>query len=130
MRLRAFFTAVVFALAPVAANAERVDWRHYTIPETGVNVDMPVTIFAEDGGKPDAGYGRRFLTSDGRANLTIQSLPNEAGDSPARFLVYGAATLLTLVTCWGRIAGGFHFYTDIAAGSGTYAPTVYCPTSP
>jgi hypothetical protein len=86
MRLRAFFTAVVFALAPVAASAERVDWRHYTIPETGVNLDIPVTVFAEDGGKPEAGYGRRFLNSDGRANLTIQSLPNEAGDSPARFL--------------------------------------------
>ena len=37
-------------------------------------------------GRPPSGYGRRFLTSDGRADLTVQSIPNVAGDSPAVFL--------------------------------------------
>src|SRR5438309_1207336 len=32
------------------------------------------------------GYGQRFKTADGRANLTIQSAPNAAHDSPASFL--------------------------------------------
>ena len=39
-----------------------------------------------DGGKAKEGYGRRFVTSDGRANLTVQSVSNEAGDSPGSFL--------------------------------------------
>jgi hypothetical protein len=46
----------------------------------------PNAIFIEDAGKPEKGYGRRFLTPDGRANLTVQSVPNDAGDSPAAFL--------------------------------------------
>ena len=56
------------------------------VPETGASVDVPVSVFAEEAGKPETGYGRRFLTSDRRANLTIQSVPNDAGTSPARFL--------------------------------------------
>ena len=58
----------------------------YAVPETGANVDLPITIFSKDAGQPESGYGRRFLTSDGRANLTVQSVPNKANDSPAAFL--------------------------------------------
>jgi len=43
-------------------------------------------VFSEDGGKPETRYGRRFLTADGRAKLTVQSILNEAGDAPAVFL--------------------------------------------
>ena len=37
-------------------------------------------------------------------------------DSPARFLVVGAAVALAGVTGYGRIAAGEHFYTDVLAG--------------
>jgi hypothetical protein len=67
------------------AQAEPVRWTTYRIPETGTSVDMPASIFSETAGRPD-GYGQRFQTADGRANLTIQSAPNDARDSPARFL--------------------------------------------
>ncbi len=37
-------------------------------------------------------------------------------NSPWRWVVYTGGALLALVTSYGRIAGGFHFYTDILAG--------------
>jgi hypothetical protein len=55
------------------------------VPETSAAVEIPTTIFAEDAGNPTTGYGRRFLTSDG-ADLTVQPVPSDAGDSPAVFL--------------------------------------------
>jgi hypothetical protein len=56
------------------------------VPETGANVDLPAAIFSKDVGRPDEGYGRRFMTSDGRATLTVQSLANAEHESPAAFL--------------------------------------------
>jgi len=71
---------------PTVAAAQPVGWQKYAVPETEANVDLPMTIFSKDAGQPESGYGRRFLTADGRANLTVQSVPNDAGDSPAVFL--------------------------------------------
>jgi hypothetical protein len=68
-----------------AAAAQPVNWSRYSIPETGTSVNIPSSIFSETAGRPD-GYGQRFKTADGRANLTIQSAPNAAHDSPASFL--------------------------------------------
>lgn len=78
--------ALALTLWPVVAATHPIGWQKYSVPETGAVVDVPATIFTEDAGKPEAGYGRRFLTADKRANLTVQSVPNEAGDSPAAFL--------------------------------------------
>jgi hypothetical protein len=77
---------VVLALAVStgAVSAQSVRWEKYGIPETGTSIDVPFSIFDEAGQKPD-GYGKGFRTSDGRADLTVQSMPN-AGDSPASFL--------------------------------------------
>lgn len=60
-------------------------WTRFTIPETGTSVDLPSSIFSEPAGRPD-GYGQRFQTADGRANLTVQSTANTARESPAAFL--------------------------------------------
>ncbi|MGJ4900071.1 hypothetical protein ACQR0V_00765 [Bradyrhizobium sp. HKCCYLS2058] len=68
-----------------AATAQSVRWNTYRIPETGTSVDIPVSIFRDTAGQPE-GYGQRFQTADGRANLTVQSISNNAQDSPARFL--------------------------------------------
>ena len=48
-------------------------------------MDFPSSIFTEEAGRPD-GYGQRFRTADGRAELTIQAAPNVANDLPAVFL--------------------------------------------
>jgi hypothetical protein len=76
----------MLTLIPLVALAQPIKWQDYVVPETGAVAQIPTTVFSEDGGKPEAGYGRRFLSADGRANLTVESISNEAGDSPAAFL--------------------------------------------
>lgn len=80
--------AVVFALAacPSVTSAQPVRWSSYTIPETGTSVDIPSSIFTEEAGRPPHGYGERFQSADGKADLTIQSTRNVSNDSPAAFL--------------------------------------------
>jgi hypothetical protein len=34
------------------------------------------SIFSEEAGKPETGYGARFTTPDRRADLTVQSIIN------------------------------------------------------
>jgi len=77
---------LVLSLVPTIAFAATTEWRKYVIPSIGTNVDIPVTIFTEDGGSPEGGTGRRFFTKDHRADLTVQSIPNLENDSPAAFL--------------------------------------------
>lgn len=77
--------ACVAACFVATATAQAAHWTRYSIPETGTAVDLPSSIFTEEAGRPD-GYGHRFRTPDGRADLTIQTIPNAAKDSPAAFL--------------------------------------------
>lgn len=83
MRLVLLF---VFCLVSMTVSAGSTDWRIYQIPNTGVTVEIPVSIFTEDAGPPEGGIGRQFFTRDRRADLTIQSVPNPEDDSPAEFL--------------------------------------------
>jgi hypothetical protein len=84
--MKPYLLVIGIALAPWAALAQPISWQDYVVPETGAVAQIPTTVFSDDGGKPEEGYGRRFVTSDGRATLTVQSIPNVAGDSPAVFL--------------------------------------------
>src|SRR3954451_21028504 len=79
--------ALGLGLAAVTSmvSAQPAGWTTYSIPETGTSVDFPASIFSEEAGRPD-GYGQRFQTADGRAELTIQAVPNVSNDSPAAFL--------------------------------------------
>jgi hypothetical protein len=86
MRVKWSIAALALTFAPTVADAQPISWQRFVVTETMASVDVPTTVFTEDAGKPETGYGRRFLTSDRRANLTVQSVPNEAGDSPAIFL--------------------------------------------
>jgi len=45
---------------PAVAVAQSVGWQKYAVPETGANVDLPMTIFSKDAGQPESGYGRPF----------------------------------------------------------------------
>ena len=74
MKMQYWSSALIFVLSCIAAAAQPASWRRYVVPETGASADIPLGIFTEDGGKPEAGYGGRFLTSDHRANLTVQSV--------------------------------------------------------
>jgi hypothetical protein len=86
MGSRLCLVALVVNLVPMAAFADNAEWRQYVIPSTGAKVDIPVSIFTEDAGAPEGGTGRRFFTSDHRADLTVQSVANPDNDSPATFL--------------------------------------------
>lgn len=82
----AVLVSIVLTVCPTLAGAQENSWRRYVIAETGANVDLPVGIFSNNAGRPDTGYGARFLTADGRANLTVRSLRNDNNDPPAAFL--------------------------------------------
>ena len=86
--MNAFRSACVIALSilPAAANAGESNWRRYELPTSGAAVEVPVGIFSRDAGSPESGSGRRFTTADGKADLTIQAIPNPANESPATFL--------------------------------------------
>ena len=77
--------SVLAAPSSIRAAPAAIDWVRYSVPETGATVDVPTSIFTEEAGKPEGGYGGRFLTSDRRADLTVQSVAN-VGLSPAVFL--------------------------------------------
>ncbi|WP_441234253.1 hypothetical protein [Bradyrhizobium sp. 930_D9_N1_4] len=83
MRVEAGIAAAVLALCG-SAGAHAASWTAYRIPGTGTTVDIPTSIFTEDAGKPD-GEGQRFRSADGRADLTVQAVP-QTGESPAAFL--------------------------------------------
>src|SRR4051812_10193359 len=76
---------LAFTMWTSAVPAQAVRWTTYSIPETGTSVDFPASIFTEEAGRPD-GRGQRFRTSDGRADFTVQAVPNVSNDSPAVFL--------------------------------------------
>lgn len=77
---------ILLSVIPAGAFAAGPEWRKYVVPDTGLSVEIPVTIFTEDGGSPEGTTGRVFFTKDGRADLTVKSMPNPENDSPAAFL--------------------------------------------
>jgi hypothetical protein len=87
MTARQLFAILVFTLIPGAVNpVAAAEWRTFKIPESGLNVDIPATVFTEDAGPAEGTTGRVFYTADRRADLTIKAIPNAGNDSPASFL--------------------------------------------
>jgi hypothetical protein len=78
--------AIALGIVPALAHAGGTDWRRYVLPNSGTAVEVPVALFSRDAGPPEGGSGRRLTTDDGRADLTIQAIPNPAGEPPATFL--------------------------------------------
>ena len=107
-----FVTIVVLAFGPAAESTQPVGWRKYVVPETGANVAIPDEIFTQDAGPPDRGYGRRFQTGDGRANLTVNSMANVDKDTPASFLRKHFA-LPRSAAVYRRITGRFFVVSGI-----------------
>lgn len=80
-------SAVLFlCLATLASPALGEEWQRLVIPSTGTSVEMPASTFREEAELPDSGVGRRFFTSDRRADLTLQSIENHGELSPSAFL--------------------------------------------
>jgi hypothetical protein len=86
MKPNPLVVATALTLLPAFASAEPANWKRFEISESNSGVDVPADIFTKDGGKPESGWGAKLLTADGRANITIQSNPNSANDTPSSFL--------------------------------------------
>jgi|SRR5712664_1101705 len=125
MRTQCFFVTMLLAVCPVAAaSTTPIGWQKYVVPETGANVDFPNEIFIQDAGRPDWGYGRRFQTSDGRANLTVNSIANHDNDSPASFLRKHFALHTPLRSISGLSAASLRYPDFITNASGITAATL------
>jgi hypothetical protein len=72
------------ASASAASPSANAGWRTFT-DEFGTRVQYPAGLFPETAGPEMNGTGRRFLTSDRRARLSIYALPSE-GHSPRSYL--------------------------------------------
>jgi len=57
MRLRPHVIALSLTLWPMLAVAAQPGWVRFEIPESGASVNIPTSIFSEEGGKPETGYG-------------------------------------------------------------------------
>ena len=62
-----------------------LDWRVFAIPDYGTTVLYPARVFAA-AGEAEKGVGQRFERNDGRAVLSVYSLANERGETPAAYL--------------------------------------------
>jgi hypothetical protein len=79
--------AMSLAMSPLSTPAMAAadpGWQRYSDSETGLHVDVPTNVFTRDGGA--GAHARKSVTADGRANLTVETFPNERGASPAAFL--------------------------------------------
>jgi len=77
---------VLSLLSSTAAIAQPVDWSRYSDSQLGLAVDIPREIFSVDAGKTQKLTGRLFKTADGRADLSVYSIDNDARESPADFM--------------------------------------------
>jgi hypothetical protein len=82
--LAASYLALVVPTAATFAEPEH--WETYSIAETRTSIDIPTSIFTEKMPAHLNGYGERLQTSDGRAELTVQTAPNSENEAPAAFL--------------------------------------------
>ena len=117
MRLRPHFIALSLTFWPVLAAAAQPGWVRFEIPESGAWIDIPTSIFSEEAGKPETGYGARFTTPDRRADLTVQSIINNEGSSPAEYL---ASKNPPRQIAYKRITSRFFAVSDIREGKTWY----------
>ena len=86
--LLATFITTILALSTPARSLDRrsnMEWRTFTVQDFGTTVQYPANIFFP-AGRPGKGIGQRFKSADGQADLSIYSLPNEVGETPATYL--------------------------------------------
>jgi hypothetical protein len=76
--------AMAVAGFPQQASAQS-GWTTY-VDAAGTRVEYPADVFSREGGGPEIGTGKRFSTADGRAHLSIYTLRNSRGQSPASYL--------------------------------------------
>ena len=87
-RLMASFICACSALSTPAQSLDRIsniEWQRFEVQDFGTSVQYPANIFVP-AGRPGKGSGQRFKSADGRAELSIYSIRNDAGETPATYL--------------------------------------------
>ena len=117
MRPRFHFIVLSLIFWPVLAVAAQPEWVRFGIPTSGGSVEIPTSIFSQKAGKPETGDGARFTTPDRRADLTVQSIINAEGSSPAEYL---ASKNPPRHIAYKRITSRFFAVSDIREGKTWY----------
>jgi hypothetical protein len=81
-----FLVLAIATLAATPGAAQQGGWLRYGDRDIGVSVDLPLNLFTVDRGPSEKLNGRTFTTADGRADVSLYSIPNTAGDTPRTFL--------------------------------------------
>src|SRR3954462_7208759 len=80
--------SAILALSTPAQSLDRtsnIEWQTFVVQNFGTRVQYPANIFVR-AGRPGKGTGQKFKSADGRAELSVYSLRNEAGETPATYL--------------------------------------------
>lgn len=79
--------ALVMAGAlPANSQSSAEGWTRVRDPALGLRLEYPSKIFASDAGKTERHMGRRFRTSDGRAEFAYYSFKNDGRETPKSYL--------------------------------------------
>ena len=87
-RLLATCITACSALSTPAQSLDRIspiEWQTFEVQDFGTSVQYPANIFVP-AGQPRKGSGERFKSADGRAELSIYSIRNDVGETPATYL--------------------------------------------
>ena len=85
LRGTAVLLSIGAALLSGTSAAQDLSWSRCTDPNVSVSVDLPTDLFSVDRGPTEKLEGRSFTTSDGRADVSLYSVPVPAGATPASF---------------------------------------------
>jgi hypothetical protein len=84
-RLLAVFSLAVVLVGSSERAPAQSSWKTF-VDAAGTRVEYPADVFSLESGEPEIGIGKRLVTADGRARLSIYTLPNSRGQSPASYL--------------------------------------------
>ena len=96
----------------------------YREPLSGTTLDYPRTLFSSRAGPSRRGTGERFVTDDGRAVLSIYSLPTAPGSTLGTLVRNNVRSLTTWISRgsdlrrvhYKRVTGRFFALSDVRSG--------------
>jgi hypothetical protein len=115
----AFAFACLAAAAPPSGALEAPGWTTYADGH-GTIVDFPANLFPVTEGAPPIGNGRRFRTADGRADVSIYTLPNEERQTPRAYLSRHLKSDFKNLD-YNRVSGRFFAVSGIVRGKTFYS---------
>ena len=88
--MRRICSLILIAMAgltqPVYAIAPGENWKRLVDSEIGLSVDYPNGVFETYSGPTDRHPGKRFRSTDGKAEFAYYAFENKAGETPSSYL--------------------------------------------